>query len=84
MSNKESIWDKNDALLMLSQIAKQAAESAVREKDGEIVFNYQIAGTAIKAIEQCNKMCGYATPEKEEKETIDLEQKLKLIQGEDF
>lgn len=56
LANK-AIWDREQALKMLKNIA----DEAVKEE-----FRADTRSVAIKAIEQANKMCGYNEPEKQE------------------
>lgn len=56
LANK-AIWDREQALKMLKDIA----DEAVKED-----FRADTRSVAIKAIEQANKMCGYNEPEKQE------------------
>ncbi|MEG2039199.1 MAG: hypothetical protein RRZ73_05680 [Oscillospiraceae bacterium] len=60
------IWDREQALTMLKDIAVQAQENIlIKDDDGEkIYYNAAASNAAIKAIEGANKMCGYNEPEK--------------------
>lgn len=56
LANK-AIWDREQALTMLKNIADEAVKEEFRADNRSV---------AIKAIEQANKMCGYNEPEKQE------------------
>ena len=54
------VWTKEDVLNMLYSIADEANDYIVKE-DG--AFNHQVAGVALKAIDQAVKLCGMCTKE---------------------
>lgn len=70
----ESLWTRKQALAELADIISKAKEHLVGVKieidkeTGEEIevqrFRSDVAGSAIKAIEQANKMCGYNEPDK--------------------
>lgn len=64
-------WTKEGVLDMLYNIADEANEYIVRD-DG--AFNHQVAGIALKAIDQAVKLCGLCDRSETENATIELDE----------
>lgn len=81
----KAIWDREQALKMLAELAKTAQKHVVYKKkaddDTEIeYFDPATANSMAKAIEQANKMCGYNEPEKVEISGDTFEVNIKVIE----
>ncbi len=86
LANK-AIWDRELSLKMLKAIIDEARTNTIYYKEETKIYNAAAANTAIKAIEQANKMCGYNEPQKIELTgtlNLSLEEKLKEITGEKY
>lgn len=64
-------WTKEGVLNMLYNIADEANEYIVRD-DG--AFNHQVAGIALKAIDQAVKLCGLCERSETESAVIELDE----------
>ncbi len=69
-------WTKEKALSMLCSIAQSASEASIEMDEDRCTFKNQAAMVALRAIDLANKMCGFASPEEEGEEDLNLEELL--------
>ncbi|MEG0915361.1 MAG: terminase small subunit, partial [Christensenellaceae bacterium] len=56
---KKNIWERENALKMLKELAVASHAAAIFDIGGKPGFQHQNAAVTLKAIEQANKLCGY-------------------------